>query len=40
MESILKNGLDQRPPAAKSDDGNPVQHSNIRGADYYTSTIQ
>ena len=39
MESILKNGLDQRLPADKSDDGNPLQHSNIRGADYYISTI-
>ncbi len=35
VKSILKNGLDKRPlpePAVPSD---PIEHANIRGADYY-----
>ena len=40
IESILKNGLDRRPLTVRTDNSKPVQHSNIRGADYYTSTIQ
>lgn len=39
IESILENGLDRRPLTARADTSKPVQHSNIRGADYYTSTI-
>lgn len=39
IESILKNGLDRRPLTARTETSKPVQHSNIRGADYYTSTI-
>lgn len=39
IESILKHGLDRRPLTARTDNSKPVQHSNIRGADYYTSTI-
>lgn len=39
IESILKNNLDRRPLTTKTDNSKPVQHSNIRGADYYTSTI-
>jgi transposase len=40
IESILKNGLDRRPLTVRTDNSKPVQHSNIRGADYYTPTIQ
>jgi transposase len=39
IESILKNGLDRRPLTATTDNCKPVQHSNIRGAEYYTSPI-
>ncbi len=39
IESILKNGLDQKALAKKEDDRTPIQHSNIRGAHYYDSTI-
>lgn len=39
IESILKNGLDQKPLARPCNDSKPIQHSNIRGADYYNSTI-
>ena len=38
IESILKNGLDQK-PLQKQENSTPIQHSNIRGADYYDSTI-
>lgn len=40
LESILKNGLDHRPLTPRNDDTAPVRHPNIRGAEYYTSTIQ
>lgn len=39
IESILKNGLDQKPLSRKETDSTPIQHSNIRGADYYDSII-
>lgn len=37
IASILKNGLDKayRPAAGPADDGDPVDHPNIRGAAYY-----
>jgi transposase len=37
VESILKRGLDRQPlPSAASDsDASPLDHENIRGADYY-----
>ena len=38
IESILKNGLDQKPLPGTNNEGTPVQHNNIRGAGYYTST--
>jgi transposase len=38
IESILKNGLDQK-PLQREENSTPIQHSNIRGADYYDSTI-
>lgn len=39
IESILKNGLDQKPISPKNRDSEPVQHRNIRGADYYNKTV-
>jgi transposase len=39
IESILKNGLDQKPLRDKENNSKPLQHSNIRGADYYDSTV-
>lgn len=39
IESILKSGLDQKPLGKKEDDRTPIQHTNIRGAGYYDSTI-
>ncbi len=39
IESILKNGLDRKPMGREESNSKPVQHSNIRGADYYDSTI-
>lgn len=39
IESILKSGLDRKPVENKENNSKPVQHSNIRGADYYDSTI-
>jgi transposase len=39
IESILKSGLDQRPIKAEEDNSKPVQHRNIRGADYYDTTL-
>jgi transposase len=38
IESILKNGLDQK-PLKKQENSTPIEHGNIRGADYYDSTI-
>ena len=38
IESILKNGLDQKPLPGTSSETKPVKHKNIRGAGYYTST--
>jgi len=37
VQSILKNGLDQRPLTKKEPDPSPVQHPNIRGAHYYSN---
>ena len=39
IESILKNGLDKKPLRDKENNSKPLQHSNIRGADYYDSTV-
>lgn len=38
IESILKNGLDQKPLPEKSRGKDPVKHKNIRGANYFKST--
>jgi len=38
IESILKNGLDQKPLPETASNHQPVDHVNIRGASYYTST--
>ena len=38
IDSILKNGLDQKPLREKELNTSPVQHRNIRGATYYDST--
>lgn len=38
IESILKTGLDQK-PLRKPENNTPIQHGNIRGANYYDSTI-
>lgn len=35
VESILKNGLDRQPVPTPPCQSAPVQHDNIRGADYY-----
>lgn len=35
IESILKNGLDDKPVAVSEDVSLPQQHANIRGAEYY-----
>ena len=35
IESILKNGLDQRPLPEIADSTEAIEHSNIRGSDYY-----
>ncbi len=40
IESILKNGLDHKPLPQTQATTAPVQHKNIRGADYYTPEIQ
>ena len=37
IESILKNGLDQKPLPEKSRGKDPVKHKNIRGAGYFQS---
>jgi transposase len=39
IESILKNGLDQKPLGRKEAGSTPIQHGNIRGANYYDTTI-
>ena len=38
IESILKNGLDQKPLPEKERGTDPVEHKNIRGAGYFQST--
>lgn len=38
IESILKNGLDQKPLPEKERGKDPVQHENIRGGDYFHPT--
>ena len=38
IESILKNGLDQKPLQETIGKTTPVNHDNIRGAGYYTTT--
>jgi hypothetical protein len=38
IESILKNGLDQKPLPEKNRRKDPVKHKNIRGANYFKST--
>ena len=38
IESILKNGLDQKALPGTSSETKPIKHNNIRGAGYYTST--
>jgi transposase len=40
MAAILKNNLDQEAPAPKAAPAAPIQHDNIRGADYYRTTNQ
>jgi len=37
VASILKNGLDKRPALVREGDGPPLRHTNIRGAEYYSS---
>lgn len=37
IESILKNGLDQKPLVTTSNTKQPVKHQNIRGASYFGS---
>jgi transposase len=39
IESILKNGLDQKTLLNNEKNNKPVEHRNIRGADYYNSTV-
>ena len=38
IESILKNGLDKKPLPGPGSTNRPVDHNNIRGAEYYTAT--
>ncbi len=38
IESILKNGLDQKPLPENTPGKDPVKHTNIRGASYFKST--
>lgn len=40
VESILKTGLDGKPTVSDDNQTDPVQHQNIRGADYYHTPIQ
>jgi transposase len=35
VESILKNGLDQKPLPEKDPSGDGIEHANIRGQDYF-----
>ena len=35
VKSILENGLDQKPLATPSSAPPPIEHENVRGADYY-----
>lgn len=37
VKSILAQGLDQKPLPAKASQTPPLQHENVRGADYYQS---
>ena len=39
IESILKNGLDQKPLKNKDDNSEPIRHSNIRGPEYFDNSI-
>ncbi len=36
ISSILKTNLDQQPLPVKADAALPIEHSNVRGSDYYT----
>ena len=36
VQSILKNGLDKKPPGRNRQQALPIDHPNIRGKDYYT----
>jgi len=38
IESILKNGLDQKPLPEESSKNESIKHKNIRGAGYFKST--
>ena len=38
VQSILKNGLDQRPSDSKKPESDPINHQNIRGAEYYAAS--
>jgi transposase len=40
IESILRQKLDQRPLPQKPPDNPPLEHDNIRGAEYYRETAQ
>lgn len=35
VKSILKSGLDQQPPPESVQGAAPIEHDNVRGADYY-----
>lgn len=35
VKSILKNGLDRKPLTTPSCEAPPIEHENVRGADYY-----
>ncbi len=35
MRSILKNGLEKQPLLITEPNPTPIDHENIRGADYY-----
>lgn len=39
IESILKNSLDKKQLPETNSENSPVKHKNIRGAEYYTTTI-
>jgi transposase len=38
VKSILRSGLDLKPLAEECRQAEPIEHGNIRGADYYTRT--